>query len=320
MTVAPSSSSQTPAVITQAPAALPTNTAPLNASSVEQCLIEAGGVQQIGQLPLPGCGSIFLHVENCYLLQSPWTDPYNSSQSENFQACLCQTTSIAPFSQDSLLWQNFTGCAHCLEAYTSGILVDTLAAEFSNIENFCCSQNPLAYLVIASFESWLAALNSGLSLTVPPLTGAITEITSLSSLFTTTPPLANLAYGISAPSDGTLAGVTPELTTQTLTLSSGSGTRLPAIERVTSVVGWKPTAAPSGTVASSFNTAAASISAASAARSQLEGALETIAAQGGPSQHCHGPCANSANSLRRKTAIYAVVNVMLAAFLAIALF
>ncbi|KAK5161436.1 hypothetical protein LTS14_001232 [Recurvomyces mirabilis] len=259
-----SNTSQIPVGITAAPAPLPSNPTALNVTAVEQCLTEPGGVQKAGELPQPGCGSIFQHIEDCYGSNAPWTDPYNASQSLNFQTCLCETSASNPFGKTNMLWQNFTGCANCLESFTSGILVDTLASEFSNIENFCCSQNPLAYLVIANFEAWLAALNAGISLTAPPLTGAITAITVLSSLFTTTPPLANLAYGVSAPPEGTLGGVTPELMTATIIMPASAG-HPPSTEKITKLLDWKPTASPSGTVTPQFDTAAASMSAASVA-------------------------------------------------------
>ncbi|KAK4552556.1 hypothetical protein LTR86_010200 [Recurvomyces mirabilis] len=308
---ASSNTSQVPVGITAASAPLPSDPTALNATAVEQCLTEPGGVQKAGELPQPGCGSIFQHIEDCYGSNAPWMDPYNTTQSLNFQTCLCETSATNPFGKANILWQNFTGCANCLESFTSGILVDTLASEFSNIENFCCSQNPVAYLIIANFEAWLAALNAGISLTAPPLTGAITAITSLSSLFTTTPPLANLAYGVSAPLDGTLGGVTPELMTATIIMPASAG-HPPSTEKITKLLDWMPTASPSGTITPQFDTAAASLSAASVANSELYAALSTLAAQGGPSQMCHGKCPNSGGARKRPSlALLATVSVLL---------
>ena len=91
----------------------------------------------------------------------------------------------------------------------------------------------------------------------PPMT----NLAHMSALFTTMPPLANVAYGASAPPDGTLLGVTPVLTTITTSVSS-------TLETVTSIAKWEPT---SNTA--SFNPASASLSAAHAAQSALTSPL-----------------------------------------------
>ncbi|KAK1044224.1 Peptide chain release factor 1, mitochondrial [Friedmanniomyces endolithicus] len=235
----------------------------LNVTAAEMCITTWGGVQEDNSV-VPGCGVIFDHLTTCYDSLAPWTDPYNTTQSTKFQACLCATNTTAPFTTDSLLWHNF---------------------------------NPMAYLALANFESWLATLNKGVTLTTPPLTGSITQLAALSAAFTTTPPLANLAYGASAPFDGTLAGVTPELMTQTITVQpSGTATGSASVKRLTMLVDWVATATATGSTAGSrYDPLSASASAASVAASDLQSALRSVSTigQGGPSQQCHGKCPGS---------------------------
>ncbi|KAK0806081.1 hypothetical protein LTR38_005299 [Friedmanniomyces endolithicus] len=268
----------------------------LNVTAAEMCITTWGGVQEDNSV-VPGCGVIFDHLTTCYDSLAPWTDPYNTTQSTKFQACLCATNTTAPFTTDSLLWHNFVGCSSCLATFGAGISLETLAQEFQSIEDFCRSQNPMAYLALANFESWLATLNKGVTLTTPPLTGSITQLAALSAAFTTTPPLANLAYGASAPFDGTLAGVTPELMTQTITVQpSGTATGSASVKRLTMLVDWVATATATGSTAGSrYDPLSASASAASVAASDLQSALRSVSTigQGGPSQQCHGKCPGS---------------------------
>ena len=264
----------------------------LNVTAAEMCITTWGGVQEDNSVA-PGCGVIFDHLTTCYDSLAPWNDPYNTTQSTKFQACLCATNATTPFTTDSLLWRNFVGCSSCLVTFGAGISLETLAQEFQSIEDFCRSQNPMAYLALANFESWLATLIKGVTLSTPPLTGSITQLAALSAAFTTTPPLANLAYGASAPFDGTLAGVTPELMTQTITvLPSGTATGAASVKRLTMLVDWVATATATGISAGPrYDPLSASASAASVAASALR-SVSTMG-QGGPSQQCHGKCPGS---------------------------
>jgi hypothetical protein len=97
------------------------------------------------------------------------------------------------------------------------------------VENFCRAEEPDAYLFLQQLTSFFAHLDGGFVLTAPPLPDVTPIVQQLSALYTTTPPLANLAYGASAPEGGSLVGVTPRLTTFT----SGG-------ETVTSLVTWVP--------------------------------------------------------------------------------
>ncbi|KAK0320186.1 hypothetical protein LTR82_008703 [Friedmanniomyces endolithicus] len=297
----------------------------LNVTAAEMCITTWGGVQEDNSVA-PGCGVIFDHLTTCYDSLAPWTDPYNTTQSTKFQACLCATNATAPFTTDSLLWRNFVGCSSCLVTFGAGISLETLAQGFQSIEDFCRSQNPLAYLALANFESWLATLNKGVTLTTPPLTGSIKQLAALSAAFTTTPPLANLAYGASAPFDGTLAGVTPELMTQTITvLPSGTATGPASVKRLTMLVDWvATTTATDSTAGPRYNPLSASASAASVAASDLQSALRSVSTigQGGPSQQCHGKCPGSAGGRVTAvsalawacTALWAFISIILAAF------
>ncbi|KAK3651446.1 hypothetical protein LTR56_005588 [Elasticomyces elasticus] len=273
------------------PKPAPSNGPPINVPAAERCITTPGGVQGDGTVSV-GCGAVLQHVTTCFDSLAPWTDPYDTNQSTSFQACLCETNATTPFGSDSMLWRNFTGCSSCLETFDSRISLDTLAQEFQNIENFCSSQNPVAFLALAEFKSWLGETNKGVDLKTPPLTGSITQLGAMRSAFTTTPPLANLAYGPSAPFDGTLAGVTPQLMTQTITVPpTGTETGSESLRMITMLVDWVPTAPASGTATSSYDAAAASASAASAASSNLQAAISSVTA-------CHGPCLKGASAQR----------------------
>ncbi|KAK3666145.1 hypothetical protein LTR22_003151 [Elasticomyces elasticus] len=274
----------------------PSNDPPINVTAAERCITTPGGVQSDNTVSV-GCGAVLQHVTTCFDSLAPWTDPYDTTQSTSFQACLCETNATTPFGSDSMLWRNFTACSSCLETFDSRISLDTLAQEFQNIENFCSSQNPVAFLALAEFKSWLGEINKGVDLKTPPLTGSITELGSMRSAFTTTPPLANLAYGASAPFDGTLAGVTPELMTQTITVPPpGTETESASLRMITMLVEWVPTAAAMGTATSSYDASAASASASSAASSNLQAAIGslTTTAKSEPTSECYGPCLKGA--------------------------
>ncbi|KAK0830863.1 hypothetical protein LTR73_003250 [Friedmanniomyces endolithicus] len=261
----------------------------LNVTAAEMCITTWGGVQNDNSVA-PGCGAIFDHLTKCYDSLAPWTDPYSTTQSTNFQACLCATNATTPFTTDSTLWRNFVGCSSCLVTFGAGISLETLAQEFQSIEDFCRSQNPLAYLAICNFR--------GLA-RYPQQRRSITQLAVLSSAFTTTPPLANLAYGASAPFDGTLAGVTPELMTQTHTvLPSGTAAGAASVKRLTMLVDWVATATATATAGPTYDPLSASASAASVAASDLQSALRSVSTigQGGPSQQCHGKCPGSAGA------------------------
>ncbi|KAK4973358.1 hypothetical protein LTR42_005343 [Elasticomyces elasticus] len=274
------------------PKPLPSNDPPINVTAAERCITTPDGVQSDNTVSV-GCGAVLQHVTTCFDSLAPWNDPYDTNQSTSFQACLCETNATTPFGSDSMLWRNFTGCSSCLETFDSRISLDTLAQEFQSIENFCSSQNPVAFLALAEFKSWLGEINKGVDLKAPPLTGSITQLGAMRSAFTTTPPLANLAYSPSAPFHGTLAGVTPQLMTQTITVSpTGTETGSASLRMITMLVDWVPTAPASGTATPSYDASAASASASSAASSNLQAAIGslTTTAQAEPTSECYGPC------------------------------
>ncbi|KAK3714467.1 hypothetical protein LTR37_007773 [Vermiconidia calcicola] len=204
----------------------------------------------------PGCGSLFARISSCYQAHQPWEDPYNSVQSEGFRSCMC---AIDPSDREifdvenSPLVANFTSCAACLSGGmpASAEMVEKLQL----FDNFCRSQNPLAFEFLRSLSSWLSALNSHATLTSLPLADVTTIVPALASLYTIEPPLANLAYGSNAPPGGSLAAVTPSMTTFT----DGEVT-------VTELVTWLPTD-PGET----FVAAEASKSEALAVESKLDG-------------------------------------------------
>ncbi|KAI7361651.1 hypothetical protein KC336_g21800, partial [Hortaea werneckii] len=156
------------------------------------------------------------------------------------------------------------------------------------IENFCASQTPVAYLFLLRLVGWLGSLHPGVKLDRPPLSGDAMRIGTLGPKFTTTAPLVNLAWGPSAPSDGSLKDVRPSLTTWTLT-SDFAGSH--SVRLVTSFVTWLPTATA---VSTTVDPQTASSSAAARISEELGAALSSMAAdaggQGGPSGKCIGDC------------------------------
>ncbi|KAI7257888.1 hypothetical protein KC332_g12199 [Hortaea werneckii] len=156
------------------------------------------------------------------------------------------------------------------------------------IENFCASQTPVAYLFLLRLVGWLGSLHPGVKLDRPPLSGDVMRIGTLGPKFTTTAPLVNLAWGASAPSDGSLKDVRPSLTTWTLT-SNFAGSH--SVHLVTSFVTWLPTATA---VSTTIDPKTASSSAAARISEELGAALSSMAAdaggQGGPSGKCIGDC------------------------------
>ena len=156
------------------------------------------------------------------------------------------------------------------------------------VQSFCRAEEPDAFLFLQQLTHFFAELDDGFVITAPPLPDVTTIVQRLSALYTTTPPLANLAYGTSAPEGGSLVGVRPSLTT--FTRGGVTGTRL---------VTWVPEGEG---VTSTFDASRASRQAASRASSAFgasfaEGTQET--GQGVRSTMCYGrgPC-NGAGSRR----------------------
>ncbi|KAK3707813.1 hypothetical protein LTR37_011815 [Vermiconidia calcicola] len=211
----------------------------------------------------PGCGSLFAHISSCYQAHQPWEDPYNSVQSEGFRACMCDIDPSAReiFDVENIpLVANFTSCAACL---SGGMPASKESVEELQLfDNFCRSQNPLAFDFFRSLSSWLSGLNShaGATLTSLPLADVTTIVPALQPLYTTEPPLANLAYGSNAPPGGSLAAVTPSMTT---------------FGEVTELVTWLPTD-PQET----FVAAEASKSEALAVESQLDNGVNWCKGRG----------------------------------------
>ncbi|KAI7160823.1 hypothetical protein KC343_g14846 [Hortaea werneckii] len=242
--------------------------------------------------PPPNCNTFLTHISACHNTLGPWTDPYDAAQSAAFQACMCQTSANVPFGPEREVWRDFSKCAKCLTTAAAeggaGVEFGRVAEELERFENFCASQNPVAYLFLLRLVGWLGSLHPGVKLDRPPLSGDVMRIGSLGPKFTTTAPLVNLAWGASAPSDGSLRDVRPSLTTWTLT-SDFAGSH--SVHLVTSFVTWLATATA---IATTVNPNTASSSAAARISEELGAALSSMAAdaggQGGPSGKCIGDC------------------------------
>ncbi|KAI7657817.1 hypothetical protein KC318_g11598 [Hortaea werneckii] len=287
-----SSESRTPSQNT------PTTTSPvstINTTALEQCFHPPPQSSAS-----PNCDPFLTHISTCHDTLSPWTDPYDSAQSGAFQACLCQTSSATttPFGPEGEVWRDFSRCAECLTARGgdgdgdgeegAGVGFGKMTEELERIENFCASQTPVAYLFLLRLVGWLGSLHPGVKLDRPPLSGDVMRIGTLGPKFTTTAPLVNLAWGASAPSDGSLKDVRPSLTTWSLT-SDFAGSH--SVHLVTSFVTWLPTATA---IRTTVDPRTASSSAAARISEELGAALSSMAAdaggQGGPSGKCIGDC------------------------------
>ncbi|GAB1739911.1 hypothetical protein NU219Hw_g4842t1 [Hortaea werneckii] len=277
----------------------------INTSALEQCFHPPPPPASPAS-PSPNCIPFLTHISTCHDLLTPWSDPYDSAQSAAFQTCLCQTTAatkaLGPPEEAGVWWGEFSGCAECLTAGKdgegdgddggggegAGVEFGKLTEELERIENFCASQTPVAYLFLLRLVGWLGSLHPGVKLDRPPLSGDVMRIGTLGPRFTTTAPLVNLAWGASAPSDGSLKDVRPSLTTWSLTSDfAGSHT----VHLVTSFVTWLPTATA---IRTTVDPRTASSSAAARISDELGAALSSMAAdaggQGGPSGKCIGDC------------------------------
>ncbi|KAI7502989.1 hypothetical protein KC347_g8773 [Hortaea werneckii] len=242
---------------------IPTTVPPLpsiNIPALEQCFHPSASPSPSpsSSSPLPNCNDLLTHISTCHHRFAPWTDPYDSAQSAAFQA------------------------------WGAGVGFGKMTEKLERIENFCASQTPVAYLFLLRLVGWLGSLHPGVKLDRPPLSGDAMRIGTLGPKFTTTAPLVNLAWGASAPSDGSLKDVRPSLTTWTLT-SDFAGSH--SVRLVTSFVTWLPTATA---VSTTVDPQTASSSAAARISEELGAALSSMAAdaggQGGPSGKCIGDC------------------------------
>lgn len=285
ITIAPLATTEAPSTTAASSPSAPTATS--DYASVAYCFAQTGGLQANNEVS-PGCASMFQRVMSCYVDTAPWTTPYNSPQNTDFQQCLCETGNGVPFNTDSVLYRNFSGCSDCLInlASKNG---STMGTELQRIENFCSSPYPIAYLFVIRLLGWLNGLHPHVVLPNPPMHGDICAMQrNLQAKFTTMFELDNVAYGAAmTPFGGSLRGVTPSLTTSTGVVSGNSIT-------ATLLVTWLPTGG------SSVDLVSASNAAADTAASALASAA-TVAAQGGPSQNCHGKgaCSHSEASTVR---------------------
>ena len=155
------------------------------------------------------------------------------------------------------------------------------------VESFCDTQEPDAYLLLSQILSFFSRISGEATtpVTYPVLPSVTAGVQQMGMKYTTTPPLANLAWGTSAPNDGTLKGVIPLLTT----ITSNSAT-------ITSVVRWRPTSGEA------YDPVAASESAKSAALSIIrESYTAEISVKTANPTACYGrgPCSNVGERGRR---------------------
>ncbi|KAK4983456.1 hypothetical protein LTR66_008822 [Elasticomyces elasticus] len=171
----------------------------------------------------PSCSNVLFNVlEKCYTDVGPVTDPCDSKQSQDYQRCVCQDVLIK---NPQIAGQPFDKiCQSCM----TGAGIPQLAIDIADVQlsDFCASQDPNMYLYLDSlmsffrsavpsaFESHPPRLPTSLSWT-PPLTGPITQVTTLASKYTAatdplpTDPLANLVWGAAVTGSGKNKGSSP---------------------------------------------------------------------------------------------------------------
>lgn len=210
---------------------------PMPNPPVDRCYETSGGLQANGTVT-SGCGGLLAHVQTCYNAYEPGSDPVNSNQNYIFQSCVCDTEKAKPFTSGSLLYRNYTGCAACLLSLGQSNSGDIYTGA-QNLWNFCRSQTPFPYLFFSKLNHALQVQVGGPFIPSPILTLPFRNAVS------TTPPLANLAYGTSAPPDGSLAKVTPSMITYTTSATTANwdaeSTVVPTT--ITSLAAWVPTQA-----------------------------------------------------------------------------
>lgn len=224
----------------------------------EECYNLLGGLQSNGTVT-SGCGGMLVHIQTCYNAYKPGSDPVNSDQNYVFQACVCDTSKDVPFTSDNVLYQNYTGCAACLLSLNlpdSGYIYT--AAQ--DLWSFCRSQNPFPYLFFSELTHALG--QPQIQINGPFIPSPLLTLPAPIPV-TTIPPLANLAFGASAPSDGSLAKVTPSLVTYTTSTTKRDESGI-SQETITSLAVWVPTQ-----VGKAWNHASASRSEAVAVSSKL---------------------------------------------------
>ncbi|GAB7358778.1 hypothetical protein MBLNU230_g4004t1 [Neophaeotheca triangularis] len=209
----------------------------IDAEAIEACYTLSSDQKEENGDTSGSCGEIMTAISACYSNNGPWNDPYDQEQSLSFQFCFCDTDPSTTFNSSSPLWSNFTTCASCL-ASNANLPFPEIWQQQQRFQNFCSSPEPLAYLFIQRLRRWLG----GQQLPTPVLSGQVLGIESLLSQFTTTPPLANIAYGSHAPADGRFAAVTPVLTTLTTWSADPTNSDTSRAATITRVASWVPTA------------------------------------------------------------------------------
>lgn len=171
--------------------------------------------------------------------KAPWLDPYNTQQSKDFQACVCRTSTGHPFTLGSSLWLAWAKCSYCLKQF-GHVIPENVRTEDLAIYHFCSSAEPYAFLFITELQDFLLAQWPGVTPT-PVFSGPITTLyPALQPLWSTKPPLANIAFGASTVDYGygALNGQTPIMASFTTTTTETNSPY--SVEMITgsSVVSW----------------------------------------------------------------------------------
>lgn len=221
--------------------ALPT-TLPLPAASsaMAHCASAPGGL--LGDAGIhKGCGSLFAHISECFAANEPWSSPDDAARNDAFRDCVCMASDALPFSENSALWKNFTGCAACVHDSLAGVDLDVLPwvhLEARRLWNFCRAQDPNAFLFLLFLHNWFYRLDDYANTPAAPLATVDAGLQAMRTAYTGLPLLANVPWGASAQPHGVHAAVSPLLTTFTSTVvTQGVALTTPA----TALVSWVPT-------------------------------------------------------------------------------
>ncbi|KAK4985592.1 hypothetical protein LTR50_005857 [Elasticomyces elasticus] len=256
----------------------------------------------------PSCSNVFNVLEKCYTDVGPVTDPRDSKQSQDYQRCVCQDVLIK---NPQIAGQPFDKiCQSCM----TGAGIPQLAIDIADVQlsDFCASQDPNMYLYLDSlmsffrsavpsaFESHPPRLPTSLSWT-PPLTGPITQVTTLASKYTAatdplpTDPLANLVWGAAVTGSGKNKGSSPVVSMFTWTSYglANSANKETGVE-----VSWVSISTPTATTltTASFVTKQETSSPSSSSSSSSEAtdsstmSSETSTGSATLTQSCWGPC------------------------------
>lgn len=224
---------------------------PRASAAMHTCATLPGGIQPTGGID-KGCGALFAHVVDCFAASEPWSSPYDAARNGAYQRCVCMTSPANPFTENSALWKNFSGCAACVYDLLDGEegldVQPWVTLETRRLWGFCRAQEPSAFMFTLFLRNWFYRLDDFNDVDPAPFAAAWPEVSgidaegmpALQAHWTGAPPLANLAWGPSAAPEWKYDGATPELSTF---MTEASVYDIRVTELASRLVTWVPTQA-----------------------------------------------------------------------------